>query len=557
MSQDINILIVEDDPDLLDIYSRKLGSSEYDIFKTRTLEDAKKLLSQQEFAVVATDLVLFGSLLNKGGFDILELVKENSPDTLVIIFTGYGSQDYALEATMRGAHDYVTKPLDYEHVKQVIRGAIRIREEKIWNRKTKNLELLTEKFIGSSNIIKNILNRAVEIAQSSEPILITGPSGSGKALITETILLNDSLDEFMLVNCGSYSEKTLERILFGYARGAFPGASEEKQGLLEDAFEKTLVLDRVDELSLTIQERLFSAFSKKTIQRLGGTTTHQINLKVLATSRENLKNHAEQGMFSKELYGYLSHSVIELPPLKERKDGQNDDILLLTGHFLNKFTETHGTKITISDDAKVILQSYDYPDNVRELKVAIQVAVKNSLNGVIEPQHLPRHISTSVNSRRIRTYLESSPNEGNYCPHGHLILNPHETIGNSLVSESFVFISDSPQTPKWFRGTLVEFLAQFGLKSVNDNHMLDEVPCKICYRILSSKLAILDFTVPDPQLYYELGMLNAVGIPCIQLIHNEAAVSGQQFSTNLHSYDDGRSLVKNVEDWLLALIASY
>jgi DNA-binding NtrC family response regulator len=385
MPQISDVLIVEDDADWLEIYSTNLASEKYKITKARTVKRASKLLDQQEFAVVATDLKLLGA--DTGGFDILEMVREGSPDTLVIIFTGVGGKQDAFEAMRRGAYDYVTKPLDYDHVKRVIESAIEVRQQKLAYRrhtpKSRKIDLpFPEKFVGSSQIIKHVLSQVADVIESTKPVLIWGTSGTGKALITETIHLASKRKRFVLVNCASFSETTLERTLFGFQKDAFPGAIEDEPGLLEQASGGTLVLDKVSDLSPRLQSQLFSVLRHQRVRRMGSSQAVDIDVRVLATSQVNLTIYVSQNLFSKELYEHLSDSIIELPPLKERKDEQTDDVLLLAGYFLDKYAPGDGPPPTISDETRHLLQTYDFPGNVRELGDAIRIAVTKTKSGL-------------------------------------------------------------------------------------------------------------------------------------------------------------------------------
>lgn len=545
MPQIADVLIVEDDPDWLEIYSAKLVSEEYKIIKARTVRQASKLLAQQEFAVVATDLKLLGA--DTGGFDILEMVREGSSDAQVIIFTGVGGKQDAFEAMHRGAYDYVTKPLDYDHVKRVIKSAIDAREQKLSYRRnlprSREVDLpFPENFVGSSQTIKRVLIQVATIIESARPVLILGASGTGKALIAETIHLASKRKRFVLVNCASFSETTLIRTLFGCQKGALPYAFEDEAGLLEQASGGTLVLDRVSELSPRLQGELYNTLSANPqhVRRFGSTRAIDIDLRVLATSRVDLKTYVAQGLFSEKLYDYLSDSVIELPPLKERKDGQTDDVLLLAGYFLDKYARGK----TISEEAMGLLQTYDFPGNVRELEEAIRVASAKAKSDKIEPQHWPERIQNQSPPR------DSWP-QNSACPHGYSLTAQANLIAQKFDAKKYVYLSLGPDRPAWHEAAVTSALTPFDLKPYDGtNSVSDSDFCPVCGPILSSQLAILDISTANPATFYELGLAHAVGLPCAVLKKVGSHVSENLGRTNLLEYRDETSLREMLVVWL-------
>lgn len=554
MPQIANVLIVEDLADWLDIYATALVSEEYQITTAQDVEEASELLAQREFAVVATDLKLVGAM--KGGFDILEIVRKYSPDTQVIIFTGVGGKQDAFEATWRGAFDYVTKPLDYDHVKRVIKAAIDVRQQRLDYRrnmpKSRDVELpFPEKFLGSSQPIKRVLRQVAEVIESTRPVLICGATGTGKALISETIHLASKRKHFVLLNCASFSETTLERTLFGFQKGAFPGAVEDEPGLLEQATGGTLVFDRVNGLSPRLQSQLVSAFRAQRARRIGSTQAFTIDTKVLATSPIDLKTHVSQGLFSTELYEYLGDSIIELPTLKERKDEHTDDILLLAGYFLDKYTQAGNPPPTISVKAMNLLQSYDFPGNVRELEEAIRVAIIKAKSGVIEPYHLPEQIQNWQPITRSVTVKRSSLPEKMICPHGHSLSDQAETIAREFDTGCYVYISFGDDLPTWYQPAIVDILTQFGLKPYEViNFPADKNFCPICQPIISSQLAIFDVSDTHSTVLYKLGIAHANGLYCLILRKKGGRRSETLKDIEVHEYHDEVSLRSSILAWL-------
>lgn len=558
MRQIAEVLIVEDDADWLDIYSTKLASPEYNLTKARTVHRASQLLEQQVFDAVATDLKLLGA--NTGGFDILEMVRERSPDTQVIIFTGYGGKQDAFEAMRRGAYDYVTKPLDYDHVRQVIKSAIEVREQKLSYLQTASLSRkidlpFPEKFVGSSRVIKEVLSRVAEVIESINPVLVVGGTGTGKALISETIHLASKRKRFVLVSCASYSKTTLERSLFGFQKDAFPGALADEPGLLEQASGGTLVLDRVNSLSLRLQDQLFEVLVNQQVQRIGSNEAIDIDVRTLTTTSVNLETYVEQGLFSKELNDYLSDTVIELPPLQERKDQQTDDVLLITGYFLDKYAHDGNSPPTISDQAGEMLQNYSFPGNVRELEEAILAAILKAEGGVIEPHHLPEAIQNQHQPVGPVTPNRTMPAPAAICPReGCNVTDKLDEIINAFDAENYVYLAVGVSTPGWYQTTLVETLAQFDMKiyrtaefAANDNF------CPVCQPVLSSRLAIIDISTTASTVFYELGLAHAIGVPCLILKRAGRSVPAHFSQMKVFEYADEADLRKAVLTWLQSL----
>lgn len=559
MSEHPVVLIVEDDADWLEIYSHKLASDDYTIVKARTVSRASTLLDEQEFAVVATDLKLLGS--NTGGFDILEMVQERRPDTQVIIFTGVGGKQDAFEAMRRGAYDYVTKPLDYDHVKRVLHSAIEVRAQKLaYRRQTPAVAKVDlpfpQKFVGSSQVIKQVLRQVATIIDSTQPVLIWGASGTGKALITETIHLASKRRRFVLVNCGVFSETTLERNLFGFEQGAFVGAVEAQQGLLEQASGGTLVLDRVNGLSRRLQNQIFSALYHQRVRRLGSTQTIGVDVRVLATSPFDLTTSVEQGLFSKELYDYLSGSIIELPPLKERRDEQTDDVLLLTGYFLDKYGTGKGVPPTLSEAARHLLQTYDFPGNVRELEEAIQVAVIKATEGIIEPDHLPD--SMQAPSRPTVSFPQPGREpfpEGVICACGRSLSEQAALTAQSFDTKIWAYLSTGTYAP-WYQATIGETMGQFGLTPYDPHLFINGDVCDLCHPLLISQVAIIDVSAMSADVFYDLGLAHALGVPYLLLKHTTTRLPHKFTALDVAEYEDAADLQAAVVEWLAGLVGN-
>jgi len=533
-----NVLIVEDDRDWLDIYLTELASETYNIITARTIKKVTQLLAEQEFAVVATDLRLLG--VQTGGFEVLDMVRQQSPDTQVIIFTGYGSQQLALEAMQRGAYDYVTKPIDYDHVKLVIQKAIEVREQKIAHRRP-DLPF-PERFVGSSQIVKDMLRQVAKVIKSNKPILIQGESGTGKALITETIYLASQRKRFVLVNCPSYSETTLEHILFG--------DNTNEQGAFSLAHEGTLILDRVNAISPRLQNQLATVLANSSFQPLGKNEPQMIdNVQIIATSRINLAEYVQQGLFLPELYQQLSHSVITLPLLKERKDKRTDDILLLAGYFLDKYKAPDGTTLNLSEKVKTVLQKYEFPLNVRELEEIMRVAIIQAKSGMIEVEHLPPYLL----ARQLP--LRAPLSETFICPHGYTLYEQVAAISQDFDTQNYVYVTLGNDASAWVQTAIANILKQFGLQP-HPATVQPENSCSICQPLLASHLAVIDISNPTPQTFYSLGLFHAIGVPCLILKHKKTSEFTQLGKIKLHEYHDENSLKEVINTWLTGKMVS-
>ena len=547
-----SLLIVEDDPDWLQIYATNLRADEYTITEARTLTDASNLVSDHEFTVVATDLKLFQAAT--GGLDILEIVKRENPDTQVIIFTGAGDKDDAYEAMRHGAYTYITKPLNFEHVKQVVKSAIIEREQNISKRRSGSYLTLPfpEKFVGSSAIIKDMFEQVSAIINSTTPTLIWGAPGTGKALIAETIQRGSEQGPFRLVNCGSFSETTLERILFGYARDPSIGVMEDESGLLEEASGGTLILDEVSSLSPRLQNELASSLPHGRVKKVGGTQATDISVRILATAPVDLSIYVNQGLFSEELYAYLSQAVVALPPLKARKDDQTDDVTLLAGYFLDKYKNIRQDHkpLDISNSAKRLLETYDFPGNVRELEDAIRIAIMRTDSGTIEPHHLPEKIQNDNHTQKTFTASRGPLSESVFCPHGYSLTAMSDLIAQAYDSENHVYLSVGDSRPIWYMVCLKEILAAYRMKLYELPDPIDKkTDCPLCRAILSCSVAIFDFTTRDPLTFYELGLAQATGLRCLVLAKGEPNPLDDE-TLPISTYTDSTSLQSVVANWL-------
>jgi DNA-binding NtrC family response regulator len=367
------ILLIDDDKSLCTLLTMNLNDAGYKVTSSTDGKESLDLIEKEIFNIIITDL----RIDTVTGFDILKKVKTLSPSTEVIMVTGHGSVEDAVNAMKKGAFNYITKPVDLDELNLLIQKAL---EKQKLTDEVKNLRSQLEKEISLKNIIavspkmRSVIEMINRIADSDATVLLEGESGTGKEVIAKAIH-NNSLRKsgpFVAINCGAMPENLLESELFGHVRGAFTGANNTKKGLFEEANNGTIFLDEVGETSQIFQVKLLRVLQENEIRRVGDTKDIPIKVRVLAASNRVLKKLVTENIFRKDLYYRLRVIPIYLPPLRERKE----DILSLTDFFLTRFSERFGKqKLKISKDVQQKLEHYLWPGNVRELENTIERAL--------------------------------------------------------------------------------------------------------------------------------------------------------------------------------------
>jgi two-component system response regulator PilR (NtrC family) len=382
-----NILIVDDELSMREFLTLMLTKEGYSVDTAENGAEGIKKIEKNSYQLVITDV----KMPKKSGIDVLKAVKQNSPETIVIMITAYSSVDSAIEAMKIGAYDYIPKPFKIEEIKIVIRNALEKRELQKENILLKS-ELLErykiENLIGNSASMVKIATLIRQVAKVSTNILILGESGTGKEVVARAIHFNsDRMGKpFVTINCGAIPENLLESELFGHKKGAFTGAIDNKEGLFEVADGGTIFLDEIGELPLNIQVKLLRAIQEKEFKRVGDTKDVKVNVKIIAASNRNLEEDVKSNKFREDLYYRLNVIRINMPTLRERKD----DIPLLVLHFIDKYNKELNKKVTgISKEAEQCLIKYDYPGNVRELENIIERAIALESGDEITKDVLP------------------------------------------------------------------------------------------------------------------------------------------------------------------------
>jgi two-component system, NtrC family, response regulator PilR len=387
-----NILVVDDEKsicELLEITFRKQG---HRVEVAHNVEAAKRKLQSQIFDIVISDVRMPGA----DGVELLRFTKEVSPETFFLLITGVPTVETAIAAINTGADRYVIK--DHELVDQLRRAVHEVSENLKWKREAgylrRELRRLTglDHIIGQSPKMRALFELIQTIAPQSSRVLITGESGTGKELVARAIHENSLRAQapFITINCGAFPETLLESELFGYMKGAFTGANENRQGLFQAAHGGTLFMDEIGNMSLTMQVKLYRVLQEGKVRPLGSTEEIDVDVRVIAATNKNFQKEIAEGRFREDLYYRLSVIPIELPPLRERRE----DIPLLARHFLERFSKSMEKPIAgISPEAMRHLESYDWPGNVRELENTMERAVALESGKEISLQVLPDRVA--------------------------------------------------------------------------------------------------------------------------------------------------------------------
>lgn len=375
-----NLLIVDDERAIREGCREAAQSLGFNAFVADSAEHAYKVLDSQGIDVILLDLKLPGA----GGLEALRVIKSRRPDAIIIIITGYATVESAVQAMKFGAYEYLTKPFSLEELKTIL---MRVKDEvKITAEKRILREKLRSKqgfgsIIGRSPEMEKLYRIIAKAAQSTHPVLIMGESGTGKELVARSIHFSGPYKDkpFIPVDCGSLVPTLIESELFGYVRGAFPGAQRSKEGLLAIAEGGTVFLDEVGELPVDLQAKLLRAIQEHEIRPVGSTKRVPINVRILAATNRDLEAAVAEGRFRRDLYFRLNVLTLRIPPLRERKQ----DIPLLAAHILERQSRMSGTQRTLSDDAIKAMLAYDWPGNVRELENCLERACTMSSGPVI------------------------------------------------------------------------------------------------------------------------------------------------------------------------------
>ena len=387
-----HILVVDDEKsigELLEITFRKEG---HRVEVAHSVDAAKRKLESQIYDIIISDIRMPGA----GGVDLLKFTKEIAPESFFLLITGVPTLETAIAAINAGADRYVIK--DHELVDQLRRAVHEVTESLRWKKEAgylrRELRRLTglDNIVGQSTRMRAIFDMIQTVAPQTSRVLITGESGTGKELVARAIHENSARSQapFITINCGAFPETLLESELFGYMKGAFTGANENRQGLFQAAHGGTLFMDEIGNMSLTMQVKLYRVLQEGKVRPIGSTEESDVDVRIIAATNKDFEKEIAEGRFREDLYYRLSVIPILVPPLRERRE----DIPLLARHFLENFRKTMEKPIeAISPEAMTRLESYDWPGNVRELENTMERAVALESGREISLRVLPDRIA--------------------------------------------------------------------------------------------------------------------------------------------------------------------
>jgi DNA-binding NtrC family response regulator len=381
-----SILVVDDDQNLATALRVLLTHNGNVVDVVHTATAAKAILEQRMFDLVITDL----RVSDESGLDLIETVKTVTPDTEVIMITGYGSIDTAVEAIRRGAVDYLTKPFEDAELLMVVEKALnqkKMKSELKHLRKAFAESYNFDNIIGNSPAVRKIIDVVKQVAPQDINVLIWGESGTGKELFAKAIHNNSSRREakFVAINCSAMPDLLLESELFGHVKGAFTSATSNKKGLFEEANGGTVFLDEVGDTSPSLQAKLLRVLQEEEIRPVGSNQTCKTNVRVIAATNKSLESLVSQGKFREDLYYRLNVISVNLPALSQRRE----DIIPLTNHFLHKYCKHFNKPVRrLTESACDKLINHDWPGNVRELENTVKRAVALSNAEVIDVDSL-------------------------------------------------------------------------------------------------------------------------------------------------------------------------
>jgi len=408
MTTSPRILVIDDEADLRELFTLTLIKMGLEVDAADSLAAARQCLEKREYALVLTDMRLPDGL----GIELVQEVAANYRNMPIAVITAYGSTDNAVAALKAGAFDYLSKPVSLHQLRTMVQSALRLSElgappksEKI---RAPLAPMLSSRLTGQSAIMQDLRNQIAKLARSMAPISITGESGSGKEIAAREIHAHSARPDkpFIAVNCGAIPEALMEAEFFGYRKGAFTGANDDRDGFFQAAHGGTLMLDEVADLPFPMQVKLLRAIQERSVRKLGSTVEEPLDVRIISATHQDLSKCVASGKFRQDLYYRLNVIELRLPPLRERRD----DIGALAEVILARFAK-QGHDAVLSQQALEALRDYPFPGNVRELENILERALAFASDGVIEVADLalksgqPRHDGSGFLSEK----TESEP----------------------------------------------------------------------------------------------------------------------------------------------------
>lgn len=388
------ILIIDDEKNIREGLGAAFEMEGYEVRLAANGKEGLDCIAKGDIDLVVTDLRMDGI----SGEEVLRRVTTETPGIPVIVLTGHGSIDAAVDAMRNGAYDFLTKPLNLDRLSMLVKRALERRELSLQHTQLKaevSSAHTLDNMIGKSAEMQKVFTLIKKVAPTKASVLITGESGVGKELVADAIhnLSPRSAHEMIKVHCAALSETLLESELFGHEKGAYTGAEKMQKGRFELAHESTIFLDEIGEVNASVQVKLLRVLQDHKIIRVGGEKTIDIDVRVIAATNRDMEKEVKEGRFREDLYYRLNVVHIAVPPLRERRD----DIPLLLNAFLKEYAKENGKNVTgIDNRARALLYKYDWPGNIRELRNCIESAVVMCGGNEITPEDLPPTVSASI-----------------------------------------------------------------------------------------------------------------------------------------------------------------
>jgi two-component system response regulator PilR (NtrC family) len=364
------VLVIDDERDIRELLTITLGRMDLQVDAVGTVTEARRALAERSYDLCFTDM----RLPDGNGQQIIELIAETCPDTPVAMITAYGNVDAAVNALKAGAFDFVSKPVDIQMLRGLVRTALRLAEEKRNGGGAAKTGDSSERLIGNSVAMQQVRATIAKLARNQAPVYIAGESGVGKELVARLIHEQGprASGPFVPVNCGAIPSELMESEFFGHRKGSFTGAGADKEGLFQAAQGGTLFLDEVAELPLHMQVKLLRAIQEKAVRPIGGRDEIPVDVRILSATHKNLGQLVEQGQFRQDLFYRINVIELRVPPLRERRG----DVPQLSAFILQALAGKSGDSIgQLSPAARDALEAYEFPGNVRELENILERAM--------------------------------------------------------------------------------------------------------------------------------------------------------------------------------------
>ncbi len=401
-----NLLIVDDEKNIREGLAAALELDGYHVFVAADGDEGWKRFQKGDVDLVLTDLRMPGI----SGEELLKRISADAPGIPVIVLTGHGTVENAVEAMRNGAYDFITKPVNLDRLSLLVKRALQNRELALQHRELQE-ELEKKKqfdsIVGKSAALRKVFDMVRQVAPTKASVLITGESGVGKELIADALHEQSPRKgkPLIKVHCAALASTLLESELFGHEKGSFTGAIARKRGRFELAHEGTLFLDEIGEIDQNVQIKILRVLQDKKFERVGGEETLEVDVRIVAATNRDLKAEIEKGTFREDLFYRLNVVNIHVPPLRERKD----DIPLLATSFLKEFADENGKRIEGLDSrARAALYSYDWPGNVRELRNCVESAVVMAKGSIVTFDDLPPTVRPAGDAGWIRIPVGST-----------------------------------------------------------------------------------------------------------------------------------------------------